>query len=110
MANNFKVKGYTLTDTADTTIITATGSSNFIVGSVIVCNITAVAITVDALLYDSDQADSFYIMKDEPLTAGQSREVLVRPFSLETGDQLKVRCNIADSLDVVISYLDRNRD
>ena len=111
MANYFRLYGDTISSTSETDLITVTGSSNFIVGSIIITNTAAGTDgTVDLSLYDSSQAASFNILKNESMLRESSREILSRPFIMETNDILRIQVSDANIYDVLVSYLDRDRD
>jgi hypothetical protein len=111
MANHFRLHGASITVLTEQTLIAVKGSSNFIVGSVIITNTHASTDgTVTISVYDADKASSFYILRNEPMNREESREVLSRPFVLETDDELRITCSAANVYDVLISYLDRDRD
>ena len=111
MANKFKFTGISLSDTNLTTLITPTGSSIFIVNSIIVVNKdTNVDSSLDLIITDISAAVSFNMLKAEPYKAGWSREVLSRPLILENLDVLKAQAANANVFNVLISYLDRDRE
>jgi hypothetical protein len=111
MANHFKFTGTSLSDTNLTTLITPTGSSIFIVNSLLIVNYdTNVDSTIDLIITDTSQGVSYNILKAEPYKAGWSREVLSRPLILENLDVLKAQANDANVFNVLISYLDRDRE
>ena len=85
MANQFRLYGASIAVSTEQTLITVAGSSNFVVGSVIVTNTHASTDgRVSISVYDADKAISFHILKNEPINREESREVLSRPFVLET--------------------------
>jgi len=111
MANNFKIHCADLTTTNETTLITATGSSVFIVSSIIISNTdTNVDSTIDLTLTDTSQAADFLILQDESILRSLSKEVLSRPLVMENLDILKVQAANANIFHVLVSYLDRDRE
>jgi|TARA_R110000744_G_scaffold61874_7_gene127884 hypothetical protein len=111
MANSFRLHSESISVTTEEALIKTEGSSNFIVGSVIITNIHASTDgTVSLSVYDADKEGTFYILKNEPMNHEESREILSRPFVLETDDELRITCSDANVYDVLISYLDRDRD
>lgn len=111
MANNFKFTGTSLSDTSLTTLITPTGSSIFIVNSILIVNYdTNIDSTIDLIITDASEGVSFNMLKGEPYKAGWSREVLARPLILENLDVLKAQAVDANVFNVLISYLDRDRE
>ena len=111
MANKFKFTGISLSDTNLTTLITPTGSSIFIVNSIIIVNKdTNIDSSLDLIIVDSSAAVSFNILKAEEYKAGWSREILARPLILENLDVLKAQAADANVFHLLLSYLDRDRE
>ena len=111
MANKFKFTGIALSDTNLTTLITPTGSSIFIVNSIIIVNKdTNTDSSLDLIIVDTSQAVSYNILRSEPYRAGWSREVLSRPLILENLDVLKAQAADANVFHILISFLDRDRE
>ena len=111
MANDFKNTPIKLTTTGETTLITATNSSVFIVSSIIIANTHAsTTATIDLVFTDTSTATDFNILTTESFTAGLSREILSRPIILENLDILKATASTANIFDILVSYLDHNRD
>lgn len=111
MANHFRLHSASITSTSEESLITVTGSSNFILGSIILSNTAAATDgTVTLSVYNASNLASFNILTTESILRTASREVLSRPFVLETNDELRITCSVANVYDVLISYLDRDRD
>lgn len=109
--NDFKMYATALSDTNLTTLITATGSSIFIVSSIIIANTHAsTTSTIDLIVTDTSAAASFNILTTESFAAGLSREILSRPLIIENLDVLKAQAATANVFDIMVSYLDRSRD
>lgn len=111
MANHFKMKAATLSTTNNTDLITVAGSSVFLVSSIIIANRTVgTDTTADLKLYDASETATFYILNDEPFPAKISKEILSRPMVLEVDDILQIQVADANAIDILISYLDRDRN
>ena len=111
MANNFKLYCTSLANTAETTLITAPSDSIFIVSSIIISNTHASTdTTIDLTVTDTSQAADFLILQDETILRTMSKEVLSRPFIMENLDILKIQAATGNVFDVMVSYLDRDRD
>ncbi len=111
MANNFKIHCASLTTTGEITLITATGSSIFIVSSIIISNIdTSIDSTVNLTITDTSQAADFLILRNETFLRTISKEVLSRPLIMENLDILKIQVTNANVFHVLVSYLDRYRE
>lgn len=111
MANTFKMAATSLSTTGNTDLLTGSGSSVLLISSIIIANRTVgTDTTVDLTFYDDSSSSTFYILRQEPITARYSKEILARPMVMEAGDILKIQAANASVVDVLISYLDRNRD
>jgi hypothetical protein len=109
--NNFKNTGTKLTDTNETTLITATDSSVFIVSSIIISNTHATTdSTISIIFTDTSEATDFNILTNQEIKRTVSREVLSRPLVLENLDSLKAQASNANIFDILVSYLDRSRE
>ena len=104
MAQNFR--RYTSNDvgTGAATIFTA-DSFDTVVG-ISLANITTS--TVEASVYINDGSNDIYLVKDAPIAAGGSLQVLDggAKFVVHSGDALKVISDTASSLDVWASAVD----
>lgn len=110
MANKFKSYLTTLATTNETSLITATNTSVFIVGSIIISNTSAsTASTINLVITDTSAAASFNILNNESFAAGFSEEILSRPIIIENLDVLKAQAADANVFDIIVSYIDRDR-
>ena len=109
MANEFKLYATGLADTAEATLVTAAAASTFIVGSIIISNVSGAAQTIDLTITDSSAATDFKILKTESFGANISKEILSRPLILENGDSLKAQASAGAAFELMVSYLDRTR-
>ena len=104
MAQNFR--RYTSNDigTGAATLFTA-NSYDTIVG-ISVANITTSAVV--ASVYINDGSNDIYLVKDAPIPAGSSLQVLDggAKFVVQASDALKVISDTASSLDVWVSTVD----
>jgi hypothetical protein len=104
MAQNFR--RYTSNDigTSAATLFTA-DSYDSVVG-ISVANVTASAVV--ASVYINDGSNDIYLIKDAPIPAGSSLQVLDggAKFVVQSGDALKVVSDTASSLDVWVSTVD----
>lgn len=111
MANTFKLFCKTLTTTNETTLITATGSSIFIVSSIIIANTHASTdSTVSLIITDTSESADFNILTTESIKRTVSKEVLSRPLILENLDILKIQAATANIYNIMVSYLDKDRE
>lgn len=104
MAQNFR--RYTANDvgTSASTLFTA-DSYDTVVG-ISLANVTASQIIVSC--YINDATNDIYLVKDVPIPAGSSLQVLDggAKFVVQSGDALKVVSDTASSLDVWVSTVD----
>jgi hypothetical protein len=104
MAQNFR--RYTANDvgTSASTLFTA-DSYDTVVG-ISLANVTASQIIVSC--YINDATNDIYLVKDVPIPAGSSLQVLDggAKFVVQSGDALKVISDTASSLDVWVSTVD----
>src|SRR6056300_1604826 len=104
MAQNFRRYTSNAVGTSAATLFTA-NSYDTVVG-ISVANITASAINVS--VYINDASNDIYLVKDAPIPAGSSLQVLDggAKFVVQSGDALKVISDTASSLDVWVSTVD----
>ena len=100
MAQSYKILGQAhLTTTSDTDIYTVPASTETIVSTLIVANISAAATTFNiAIREDGDTlANKHYIAKDVPIAASDST-TLTLGMTLEATDVITVAAGSADAL------------
>jgi hypothetical protein len=104
MANDFKgVQSVNVT--AVTTVYTAPANKDSIILELDIANTTAAAVTASAEVLDSSASTDAYIVKDAPIPAGSSLQVISgQKVILETGDSIRVTASGA--CDVVCSILE----
>ena len=104
MANDFKgVQSVNVT--AVTTVYTAPANKDSIILELDIANTTASAVTASAEVLDSSASTDAYIVKDAPIPAGSSLQVISgQKVILETGDSIRVTASGA--CDVVCSILE----
>lgn len=104
MAQNFRRYTSNAVGTSAATLFTA-NSYDTVVG-ISVANITSSAINVS--VYINDASNDIYLVKDAPIPAGSSLQVLDggAKFVVQSGDALKVVSDTASSADVWVSAVD----
>ena len=104
MAQNFR--RYTKNDVGTSAQTLFTADSYDTVVGISVANVTASAVT--ASVYINDGSNDIYLVKDAPIPAGSSLQVLDggAKFVVQSGDALKVVSDTASSLDVWVSAVD----
>jgi hypothetical protein len=110
MANKFK-SYMTLLGTKDlTTLLTATNTSVFIIGSIRVTNIHAsTSSSIILSITDTSAATTHAFVQDFVIAANAYSEILTRPIIIENLDVLKAQAADASIYDVIVSYIDRDR-
>ena len=104
MAQNFR--RYTKNDVGTSAQTLFTADSYDTVVGISVANVTASAVT--ASVYINDGSNDIYLVKDAPIPAGSSLQVLDggAKFVVQASDALKVISDTASSLDVWVSTVD----
>mgnify|MGYP003116979999 FL=1 len=104
MAQNFR--RYTSNDVGTSAATLFTANSYDTVVGISVANITASSVI--ASVYINDGSNDIYLVKDAPIPAGSSLQVLDggAKFVVQSGDALKVVSDTASSLDVWVSAVD----
>ena len=104
MAQNFRRYTFNNIGTSAETLFTA-DSFDTVVG-ISVANVTASAVV--ASVYINDGTNDIYLVKDAPIPAGSSLQVLDggAKFVVQASDALKVVSDTASSLDVWVSTVD----
>ena len=111
MANDFKgvqsvgVTSVTTVYTAPATALGDASNKDSIILELDIANTTASAVTASAEVLDSSASTDAYIVKDAPIPAGSSLQVISgQKVILETGDSIRVTASGA--CDVVCSILE----
>ena len=112
MANTFKNATFiadlaaNVDSPAIATVATTSPATQTTIIGMTVANTTSGVISVGVKLIDSS-ANEAWIVKDAPIPTGGSLVVSsAQKICMETGDHLKVRSNTANSIDVIVSYLE----
>ena len=111
MANVFKSKsiagGSTAANTA-MTVYTVPSTTTAIVVGLNLANIAGAMIAVDVQI-DKATGDDVYIAKSVPIPTGGSLELMTgNKYVLETGDIVKVKSSVANSLDSMLSIMEQS--
>ena len=105
MANTFKRKVLANIDTSLATVYTVPGATTTVVIGLTLANVTSGSITADVQLVTS--GDDPYIVKDIPIPAGSSVEVMSgNKIVMETTDILKVLGSATNSVDATLSIME----
>ena len=105
MANTFKRKVLANIDTSLATVYTVPSATTTVVIGLTLANVTSGSITADVQLVTS--GDDPYIVKDIPIPAGSSVEVMSgNKIVMETTDILKVLGSATNSVDATLSIME----
>lgn len=104
--NSFKSKVSAAVGTSFTSVYTVPAStSSIVIGMNLACVATS-SIVADVVIDKATGADA-NLIKNIPIPTGSSFEVLSgQKIVLEVGDQVKVRCDTAGGMDVLLSFLE----
>jgi|TARA_B110000902_G_scaffold112318_1_gene132523 hypothetical protein len=110
MANTFKLKtldGSAIAANTASTVYTSPAATTAIVLGLTLANITAATIYVTVLIDNAD-GDNVNFLKSVPIPTGSSIEVMAgNKVNLETGDIIKVKSDVANSLDTCLSIMEQ---
>ena len=109
MANQFKkgyVSGMSGSSGSPTTLYTVPGSKASILIELDCCNTSNASQTVTAILSHGGSSD-IHLIKNVPIPAGSTLKVISgQKIVAEAADVLKVSCNVASSVDAILSILE----
>ena len=107
MAQDFE---RTITKDIDASLadIRATSNSDDAIVGIRLANTTTSQIEVDVAITDNSDNVTAYIIKNAPIPAGSSLELIDggSKIVLQSGDKLRAKSNATNSLDVVVSLVD----
>ncbi len=111
MANVFKSKTFTGASTAANTamtVYTVPSATTAIVIGLNLANISNSLISIDVEVIKS-AGDDVYVAKAVPIPTGGSLELMTgNKYVLETGDYIRVKSTIANSLDSMLSIMEQS--
>ena len=104
--NSFKSRTAAGVGTTYVSVYTTPAStSTIMIGLNLACVATS-SIVADVFV-DKATGNDVYLIKNIPIPSGASFEVLSgQKIVLEVGDQVKVRCDTASGMDVIMNFLD----
>ena len=107
MAQDFE---RTLTANIDTALadIRATSNSDDAIVGISMANIHTSQITVDVAITDNSDNVTAYLIKSAPIPVGGALELIDggSKIILQSGDKLRAKSSVTNSLDVVVSAVD----
>jgi hypothetical protein len=111
MANTFKLKTKAGIDASLTTVYTVPSSTTTVIVGLTIANIKGASVTADVKVI-SDTSDTetnadVYVVKDIPLPAGSSVEVMSgNKIVLKATDAIQVKGSVADAVDATLSIME----
>jgi hypothetical protein len=111
MANTFKLKTKAGIDASLVTIYTVPSSTKTVIIGLTIANVKGASVTADAQVVTAsssgENADDVYLIKDIPLPAGSSIEIMSgNKIVLEAGDIVKVKGSVTDAVDAMLSIME----
>jgi hypothetical protein len=111
MANTFKLKTKAGIDASLVTIYTVPSSTKTVIIGLTIANVKGASVTADAQVVTAsssgENADDVYLIKDIPLPAGSSIEIMSgNKIVLEAGDVVKVRGSVTNAIDALLSVME----
>ena len=111
MANTFKLKTKAGIDASLVTIYTVPSSTKTVIIGLTIANAKGSSVTADAQVVTAsssgENADDVYLIKDIPLPAGSSIEIMSgNKIVLEAGDVVKVRGSVTNAVDALLSVME----
>ena len=109
--NTFKLKTKAGIDASLVDVYTVPSSTTTVIIGLTIANIKGASVTADAQIVTAsssgENADDVYVVKDIPLPAGSSVEVMSgNKIVLETGDIIKVKGSVTDAVDAILSIME----
>lgn len=108
MTITYKVKGYSLTTTNLTTVLTINTSSVAIIKEISVANDNNAAVECDYFFRDFSESTDYKFYHSKP-PANSHDNAIHNVLVLEAGDSLKFQVEVADKISGQISYALINR-
>jgi hypothetical protein len=111
MANTFKLKTKANIDASLVTVYTVPSSTTTVIIGCTIANVKGASVTADVQIVTAatsgENADDVYIIKDVPLPAGSSVEIMAgNKIILEAGDIVKVKGSTTDAVDAILSVME----
>ena len=109
--NTFKLKTKGAIDASLVSVYTVPANTTSVVIGLTIANIKGSSVTADAQVVTAsssgENADNVYVIKDVPLPAGASIEVMAgNKIVLEAGDIVKVKGSVTNAVDAILSIME----
>ena len=111
MANTFKLKTKAGIDASLVAVYTVPANTTTVIIGLTISNIKGSSVTSDAQIVTAsssgENADDVYLVKDIPLPAGSSIEIMSgNKIVLEAGDIVKVKGSVTNAIDALLSVME----
>ena len=111
MANTFKLKTKAGIDASLVTVYTVPAATTAVIIGLTIANIKGASVTADAKVIsntvDVETNVDVYVIKDIPLPAGSSVEVMAgNKIVLQATDAIQVKGSVADAVDATLSIME----
>ena len=111
MANTFKLKTKAGIDASLVAVYTVPADTTTVIIGLTISNIKGSSVTSDAQIVTAsssgENADDVYLVKDIPLPAGSSIEIMSgNKIVLEAGDIVKVKGSVTNAVDALLSVME----
>ena len=111
MANTFKLKTKAGIDASLVAVYTVPANTTTVIIGLTISNIKGSSVTSDAQIVTAsssgENADDVYLVKDIPLPAGSSIEIMSgNKIVLEAGDIVKVKGSVTNAVDALLSVME----
>lgn len=96
--------------TSDVTVYTSPSNSTSTILNISLCNVAALDITVDTMLYKDGSATPIYIRKDLPIAVGETyviNNIQEEGIQIDAGDTIQIKGSEVDSVDVFLSVIEQ---
>tara|TARA_R100000808_G_C2154477_1_gene165438 strand:- start:684 stop:1019 length:336 start_codon:yes stop_codon:yes gene_type:complete len=109
MANTFKNDKERLIGTSEVSVYSVgntSGHKTIVIGCSL-ANRKTNSITVDVLVYETDNSTSYYLVKDAPIPTGSSLEIMAgNKLVLNQDEEIRVKASEASAVDCLLSIME----
>jgi len=109
MANTFKNDKERLIGTNEVSVYAVGNTSGYktiVIGCSLANRLTN-SVTVDVLVYETDNSTSYYLVKDAPIPTGSSLEIMGgNKLVLNQDEELRVKASEASAVDCLLSIME----
>ena len=112
MTIQYKNQGFTLANTAETSVLTAPSDARLLIKQIQAVNIHSSAVTLTTKLTDTSASSATHTFGNQDIAAVSTVDIITNTLVLEEGDILKMTAETGAKISGVISYaqLDRSQE